>query len=322
MAAEQEVSPENTFDLGNTGLDMRQPDGLPVEQPRDPATGRFVSDPIPVEPQEQLAPAAPVHPSYLVNQALELGFDHDDISAMPTEALGRAVYRSFRAREQARSQNVVERVRSDAEVRSPAPEPEFNIDLGSDLDGYDPNIVKAIKTVGQQSLERVRKLENELGQERAKNKEREQKQAFQILDSAFARLGKEYEPIFGKGTGASLGDKPEMKRRIAVLNAAGVRLDDINPHTIVEQIRDAAEMLSIKPSPATPATDPYAAVNGGAKKPRISPEEWNAASLARPTAQRGAAEPPGEKKAIENLKRRFAQEDAGETDSEITDGLL
>ena len=56
----------------------------------------------------------------------------------------------------------------------------------------------------------------------------------------------------------------------------------------------------------------------------MTEEQWDAATLARPTQRAGAAEPNGDAKAIKNLEKRMREAGALDTgpDSDVLDGLL
>ncbi len=325
-----DATPEQTlaaeYDLGDTGLDLGPK--------RDPETGRFVKAPEPAaeatpasassgvdatEPAPQ-APAPPSpHPRWLVQQALDRGYEQEDIDATPTATLHRVIHREMQAELQHRQE--VARFQSlDRPAPPPLPKAEAPADddaLGIDEEAYDPAFVKLLK----EQRKEIKELKSKLTDAEKREQARAARTLEEQIDLAFESLGPEYERYFGTGPIADLAE-PERKRRLAAFQTAAVDLKSVTPAKLKKQLREAADTL-YPPAPQ-PATDPKK--DAGAYAPptngkRITPEQWDRAATAPPTQRRGAPEPAGEHKAKQNLERKL-QEAAGEEDVEITNGLL
>lgn len=293
--------------------------------PKDPVTGRFV----PVEPAEQLSPPPnnPKHAQGVVNLARELGLEDDEISSTPSGQLERTVYALFRQREKLRSELNVERLRQDATVQTPDPKSlEEEDDLGLNPE-VEPTILNAFKRLQKENKElkaklgRVDDLDKQFSQHKFKT-------ASDLLDAAFAKLPAKYRKLFGDGAASDLGpnQQRELKRRLAVLQEAGITFDNINRGTIIKKIKDAADSLYALPEeqPVEPTEppDPYSRAIAQPKKgQRITPEQWDEAATAVPSQRRGAGEPNGEQKAVANLARKMREQESM-SDAEIDDGLL
>ncbi len=310
------------FDIGDTELHF--------EQPRDDK-GRFA--PVPVEPSEQLAPAPAKHPEYLVERANDLGLDDEDISALSTNQLQGLCFKLMAKQLKQREQAGFERTLGDATVRTPAPqapqapaEPEVDWGVGDNGEplkesDYVPGMAAYMKRQVKQEKE-LAELKAQLHQERQANVQRQTKSAVDLIDAAFAKLGN--ERLFGKGPAAAMREehKAAFKRRVAVLHEAGIDLSSVNRGTIVQQLRDAAQLLYSAPEEKP---DPYAAALEEKKPKPISVKDWNNGAVAKPTARKGGAEPKGDSLAVKNLTDKMRERgllDGGEEDSEIEDGLL
>jgi len=358
VAKESESSPQDessAYDLGDTSIGSEGQPDAPVRE-RDPKTGRFLPlEPTP-EPTEATSTlqagaepaaasaqsAAPVpqskHPSYLLQQAREFNLDDEEIEGMSTNVLGKVVHRLMREQLAFRAELDKERTLVHGQVRTPPPEakPEeedFDIDFGVDPEtgrkmtaaDFNPNLVHAFKSLTRQQRAENKRLQEELSKRDQRDQQRDEVRAAAIYDSAFAALGPDYEPIFGKAAGRDMDpNSPEFRRRILVLTEAQA---DPRQHTVAQaraRIKKAAELIA--PVKANP--NPYAEVpkkgepakptNG--VKPRISEEEWNEGGLARPTARKVDDEPPGEAKAVRNLAAKMDKEVI--PDSEELDGFL
>lgn len=324
------VASPDPYDLGDTGFSLEVPD----QRPRNPdgtfakietsASAPSVATPL---PPEVTPPAAISHPDYLVQAATNWGFAPEEIAVTPTHVLAKAVHRLQQNMLRQRQQTVTQQTLEAATVRQPEPEPEIDLGLSSeDLESYDPKIIGAIKKAASAPLSRVKQLEAELAQERQRGAERDNRQACELIDAAFTRLGKDYVRIFGDGAGRDLQDQKQFKRRIATLQEAGIDMSRLNRSTLVKQIKEAADLLyGVGEAAAAPAADPYtSALAGKPAAGRISEQQWDAATLARPTQRNGAPEPKGDALAVKNLEKRMREAGALEAgpDSDVLDGLL
>lgn len=309
--------PDDPYDLGDTSFNPQ-----PVAAPAPVA--EVAPDPRPRNPDGTFARPAPVHPQYLKDQALEFGFSEADLAEMPTDALHRTVLQMAKNRLAFRSQQDTARtVQGDGPRVDPPPQPEpAPDDLGLDESQYDPGLVGILKKQAKELAE-LRKVKGVVDSLNERETKRETSRAGDLLDSHFEALGPEYERIFGAGPAGELADADAMKRRIFVLQEAGVNLSNVTPKSLAK-IKAVAEKIYMPPE-AAKAPDPYApaekapAANGA--KPRVSPEDWAKASLAKPTQRSGASEPKGEALAKANLAQRFREEDRV-GDADIAEGLL
>jgi hypothetical protein len=354
------AQPDNPFDLGDTSvygdvkdlsvanqqnfiLDPNPRPQKPGERPRNP-DGTFAPTtepsaqqvPASTEPAPVTIPPAPVskHPAYLVQQAQEYGFDESEINDTPTHVLGKMVHNMMRQQMQARSDAAREALQVHGQVRNPAPEPpppeeEFDIDFGTDPESgrkltaqdFHPGLIAAFKHQAKQNREAQQKLQAELAKRDQRDEQRELNRAASIYDAAFAGLGPEYENIFGKGPGREMGADQQgaYKRRIAVLTEAQA---DPRQHTVAQvkaKIKAAADLL-FPPVKAAPYAEVAKGKNGTAPPQRITPEQWEEGALARPTARTAEEEPPGEAKAVKNLKAKLDSQVI--PDSEELDGFI
>ncbi len=323
---------EGLFDLGDTELHFNKP--------RNP-DGTFAR--IPTTPADQITPPAPTvpkHPDYLTNQAADLGLEESDYAELSTAALGKLVYKLTKQQLAMRQSSAAERDRQGLAVRPdttqplpipPVPPAEEELDLGVDENGapikpedLHPGLLRVLRKQAKEAKE----LRAELEADRNVRKQEKVKSAADALDGAFAEIGD--ADLFGEGAGADMQpDDDAFQRRIAVLRKAKIDLSNVNPRTIVKQIK--AAMASLKMSstvtPPPPAADPYAAAMGsknGNPKP-IPVKDWNNGAVAVPTARRGANEPKGDAKAVANLTEKMR--DSGmlggaQTDSEVDDTLF
>jgi hypothetical protein len=312
------VQTPDPYDLGNTELDMRQPDGLPVEQPRDPATGQFISR----VPEPSSEPAKPTHPAGLAALALDLGFEQDDIDNMTTDSLARSIRRVRSQMERTAQQFAHARDMDRAAVKQLPPEQPEVFDVGLNPEEYDPKLIAALQQIHGTSAKRIKDLEARLAASEQRSTQTRLQSARDAIDAGFAKMGPKYEKFVGKGSVSSLGkDSAEIKRRLAVINASGIApdLSNVNPATIGDILKATADSLfMVEPDSAyVPTTPPP---NGTVKGP--SPTEW-ATQTMPPTQRRGSDLPPGAERATRNLERKQAE--AGQQtgpDSDILETLL
>lgn len=330
---------DDPFDLGDTDSVEISGDALPVkpsspeaapsaeDRPRNP-DGTFAAFQKHIEPAKP-DPLAKL-PSYLVEQARDFGFSDDEIGEMSVNVLGKTINQMHRQQHALRNSFARERQISDGQVRAPEPKPpeEPDVDLGIDNEAdYDPKLLGALKKLARANRDEVKALKGELAQRDMRDRERGNRRSVAMIDAAFAALP-EYEKIFGKGPGTQLGsDKPEMRRRIAVLRMANVDKSEIvSVAELKAQIKQATEDL-YPSSFISPEADPYAAADkkpekNGKAKPRITEEEWADGALARPTQRKGADVVKGDALAVANMEKRL-RDKGGDTiaDAEEMDGF-
>lgn len=302
------------FDVGDTERQDLVAETTPP-LPRDPATGQFVS-PAAVEP----APAAAKHPAYLTQQAEELGFSAEEVEEMSTGLLTRQIYRAQRDRHAAQMADMRARTLSEAAVRQPEPRPVQPIEEDVlPATEFDERLVSHLR----KTEARLKAQEEELARLRQQDQAKTVTTNTELIDEAFEALGDEYAALVGKGAVAELNPQsPEIARRIAILNAAGINLQNVT-RASKARIKAAADKLFPRPKKDAGEDSPYQAATGKpAKANGVSPEEWAEASLARPTQRKAAELPKGDKRAIANLEQKMRQEGGTAEDAEIMEGLL
>lgn len=268
-----------------------QPASPPVSNDEDDFFGEEVkpvkpadTKPAPVVPPVEKQ--TPKHSSRTLREARDLGLDDNYAQSLSTDALEEVVYHLNR---QARHKPAEKPV-------APVEEP---IDWGTDGEGkaltekdYAPAVVRLVKQQHAKDKE-LNELKEEIKTTRQREAASQVDRNSAVIDSAFAALGAGYEKHFGKEPGSSLAaDKPEMKKRIAILRAAGITLATVDPAKINGQVKEAVELFGLSPE-----EEPEVA----AKKDR-----WNRGGLAIPTA-RDRKEVMGEdgaKKAVASLLRK------------------
>lgn len=278
--------------LGNTELDMSQPDGIPREaekpvQPKGP-DGKFVKK-------------DEAHPTYLLNLASRLGFSESQCAIMSTEALGVAVEHA-----QARESEWQQRLQStqpQAQVKPPEPEPSF--DLGVDLKEYDENLGKAFTSLQKEAIESrkaLKELRDELAQTKARDQDRSIAQSKTLIDDAFEALGPEYAAYFGTGTGDDLkaSDNASFRRRILALQETGLDARVTSGKQLLSKLKAKADEIFKIEKKEAPAAD----ARPEKKKGRFTREEWEAGGTAVPTQRESDQEPFGRDRAIKNAERR------------------
>jgi len=292
------------YELGDTGYDNsavlssdpatseEAPAVAPLPEPassrpRD-ASGRFL-------PQD-----GPKHSSRTLRMAQDLGLSDQEIAETPPDMLDDVVYHMNRqamklAREhstQALLQSPGDRTLAQQPPKSAGqapPEPDEE-GFGALEEQLDPNLMGVIKRQAKE----MKELKAMIGQLAQHEQVRQTESMAQQIDRAFEGLGEAYQGILGKGRGIELqADSPHYARRLAVL--AEVQRAN-TPGTMEQQITKAVKTLYGDRGPkqaAQPAGRQPAARRNG-----YSAEEWERGGLARPTQRAGAAEPPGDQKAM------------------------
>lgn len=282
------------------------PAETPAEvQGRDPKTGHFTTK----------------HPAYLREAAADFGFSEEDIAGYSTDQLGAVVVRMQRrlAKEQQDLSRIAgETARRPAPAPEPAPKPEDDLlDLGTDEAGKpytEADVSGPLLRVLKKQADELKKLRGTAGKidELA---QREQARSLNtsraLLDEAFEALGEGDHPLLGKGGISELGaDSAEGKRRNAIVREAQIDLNNDTPRQIAKKIKAARDVL-YPAAPAAPAGDGYE-IEGvkpkpanGKPKPRISPEEFAASAVAKPTQRKANDLPLGEERAIAAIRAKY-----------------
>lgn len=263
------------------------------------------------------APKKPDHLPYIVAEALEQGLTQGEIDSLPPETLTGIVHRNLKmARDMARQQANAATIQT--RPQEPAPEPVerdvFEVEV--EEEGEKKKYTK--KDVHPSILSAVGALEAELKslkQQLAGVNAREAESNTQLLDRVFS----ETSDIFGDGSIREITkDSPEYVRRFKIVEMVQ---QDRSHRSLEQKTRKAIETIYGKQKPAEARTQvaPAAPAVPAAKKPanngRITEEEWNAASLKRPTQRTGAAEPAGRSKAISAVAAKIDEIGTAEPDS-------
>ncbi len=310
----------------DTSYHPETPDGAPPKKvpPKDPETGRFVkSDPPAAKP-------APKHPDYLTSQAREYGFTEDEIGDLSTPALGRAVNRIMQDRLTVAQQVAHFRTLEDNRVKAPPPEPapETGFDEEALLTaGYDPGLIRTLKATAEQAKE-ITALKAKLKESEDREQRRQDLTNEEILDTAFDALPERLHKLIGKGAMGDLTpNSPERQRRINLLVSAGLNPKQLPARgTVKAALLKAADLMW--PEDRAPERKKSADDGGAYAEPPTPPPgapslaEWDRAGVAVPTQRTPVEEPPGDAKAIHALERRFAEQKATTSDTEVMNGMF
>lgn len=255
-----------------------------------------------------------VHPAWLTEQARDYGFSDQDMAEMDSNALGRACHVQKKRLDLIQREFATQRsLESQPRQPEPATQPEDDL---PDLSHVDETIASVLKRLVKENKE----LKGEVGGVKQGQQRLAQRTIADTLDSAFASLDEKYAKVLGKGPASDL-DEAELQMRNFVIKKAGL---DFNNLPSVPKIRSKleAEASKLLGAETTTSAGPYAASQKNGKEPPTE-EEWERGAVARPTQRGGAAEPPGEQKAIANLTRKLREN--GQTGpraaKEIMDGL-
>ncbi len=311
--------------LGDTALDMSQPDGIPLPKPVPPKgpDGKFISP----NPPEQ--PNVFEHPRHLVELAKDFGLDDEDIGSLDDEALTRAI-RLVRKRDGVLASNhnrdrAAEAAMQRQPPKPPEPEPEPEIELGIDEEAFGPELVGALKKVAAEPLKKIRELEKKLAEQHAQNEARSIAQATEITEEAFEAIAAEYPELFGKGNLGDLKttDPDAHYRRLVLFNRAGVDPRTNSGKVLLQKLRAAipscfpGATAKAKEPEGNPYEAPIAAAAAKANgSSRPTKAEFAQAGTAVPTHRAGAHEPKGAEAAEKAIARKLREEGGGSNSEE------
>lgn len=266
-----------------------QPASPPVSNDEDDFFGEEVKPVKPADTKPVLTTPPAEKPKYssrTLREARDLGLEDSYIQSVSPDALEEVVYHLNRQARQKPADKPVAPV-------------EEAIDWGVDDEGkpmtekqYAPAVVRLVKQQHAKDKE-LKELKDEIQATRQREAATQADRNSAVIDAAFTALGAGYAKHFGTESGSAMtADKPEMKKRIAILRAAGITLATVDPAKINGQIKEAVELLGLSPEEEPEVTT---------KKDR-----WNRGGLAIPTA-RDRKEVMGEdgaKKAVATLLRK------------------
>ncbi len=299
------------FDIGDTsGQPLTA--NLPDARPRNP-DGTFAKT-------ESQQPQEDHFRAYLASKAAEFGFSDQDISDMPTAAIQRAVSQIERDRVETQRQFMQAQVR----INPPQQEPVQRQvaadadDLPIDEEELHPSLVKSLKAIkeGRQADKKlIESLKKQIEEGQVREHQRTVISNAEKVDDVFEALGEKYAKIIGSGAGIDLvkSDPEAFKRRVAILNEAGINIREPLPPMLKLKalIQQAAKVIvGFALENAASAADPYAAAQAGKTngngKAKPSADEWAKGGLAAPT-HRDAPEMAGDAKAVRELTRNRKQ---------------
>lgn len=294
---------ESPYDLDETPNSSQPVAAAPVAQPalppRDPDTGRFTK------------------PSWLLDQARELGFTDEDIRDYTADQLGAACTRMRQRLDRERSEwSRLSAIREQTNpTRPPVPEADAPppLDLGIDETGrprteadFDPGFLNLLKSQ-RAELHEVKK---QLKQSAERDQQRGQTESREHIESVFAGLPDHLQGFFGKG---DLNDiSPiEQQRRKQILQTIGLidttKAREFTRRQLGKAIEDAASTFGLGAKPAAEKTGYEAEETPPEPKPSKAVEKWNRGGVAKPTNRQVDDLPNGKEKAARNLAANLAK---------------
>lgn len=263
-----------------------------------------VQEPAPAQPAAvapaQAAPPVSPHSRRMLNQALALGMTEQEIAECTAQDLRDEVhFRILTAQQQQQRQ---------APAPVVVPEPEEEINLGIDESQFAPELITAIKGLGKKQAVELKALKKQLADRELLDQARQEQQQLNETETFFSQ----YPAIYGAGAVSTLrAGCPEHLKRLAIFNTAkaipganwtaklAMAHATINPQAAVKPAGYVA------PNPTEPVTTvgerAIAAVADQNGTGRVTPEQWNAAGLVRPTDQA----PTPQKKGVAKAKATF-----------------
>jgi hypothetical protein len=275
----------------------------------------------------------------LVRRALAHGATREQIDAATPSDLDSWVEEQDIARESSRERNFhsqatgnavdAQRRQQPAAAAAQVPEEddETRLDRIAEEFGLDPKFISILKNQARELKELKGTVRGSV--ERGQAREKQERDA--AFDSAFESL--KMQKIFGDGDGNDLVGTKELGRRITIIKAANITDTDsptVIRRKIAKAVDDWREVIG-GGSQESQARGPYDQEEGeepslprrnGNGKGRITPEQWNEATLARPT-QRNTKEKKGRATAIRKVQEQITQnpDQFGDFDSFEEDGL-
>lgn len=269
--------------------------------------------PVPTTPPTATEPAKPKHPSRLVEMARALRVPEAEITESATDDLWTQVMH-LRDLEGSRP-GTEPKPKQPAQQPDPTAEAELKLAWGEDADALiDPDvrgvIEKSLAPVLAE-LKRLKGLEAEFGGVKQHLQRRAAEEHENGIDRAFAALGDEYAPVFGKGARTAFtAESPEWQRRIAAVTMARGMKGDFaaNLASVAKTLfgGTAASTTPVAPPtpPATRQRDP--ATGQFVPTPDPVAEEWAASHLSHPTNRISPPEPKGPNRAANAIANLVA----------------
>lgn len=269
-------------------------------------------------PEGKAAPAEKSkHSEYLIGEARKYGFTDDEIGSMSSADLRREVleFKKYDRREEAIPPSSTSPPAGSP--ASPAPTGEAShpqagdkplIDWGKDSDEWiEPEFQAKLEGVLGPIVRELREAREELAALKGHVVQEAQQRHHNAIDQAFAKLKL---PAFGSGSLGEASPEEAKRRRAVVMLAveeakAGAdffKALEANARTMFGSLGAAAPQESEPQTPkrSAPAKDPETGRF-------VKPEEWEQATVQRPTNRKGSPEPQGEAKAARSIHALVSQ---------------
>jgi hypothetical protein len=266
--------------------------------------------PVPTAPPTVTEPAKPKHPSRLVEMARALRVPEAEIAESATDDLWTQVLH-LRDLEGSRPGTEAAKPKP-AQQPDPAAEAELKLAWGDDADALiDPDvrgvIEKSLAPVLAE-LKRLKGLEAEFGGVKQHLQRRAAEEHENGIDRAFAALGDEYAPVFGKGARTAFAaESPEWQRRIAAVTMArGMKGDFATNLASVAKTLFGGTTAAPTTPPAAPTRQRDPATGQFVPAPDPVAEEWAASHLSHPTNRVSPPEPKGARRAANAIANLVA----------------
>lgn len=281
-------------------------DDLPGEAPKPK---KKPAAPIVEEPDESPPPAPKkhAHSQRLTELALHLGYSQSEIEQTPDEALRQEL--ALIQTEIGRNVAPPPAPESKKAVEEPAdPDEAYLAELESNSE-VDPKHVAFLKRqVAARKAAEAKAAKVDQFEE--KEKYREERQAQDSVDFAFAALGKKYEKLVGAGDMAEITDPGEKGWRFAIYQAAKIDFKKDSQRAINRKVAEAAAKLAAskvkddepgedeevnaydKPPKRAPAKDPETG--------RFTTDDFEGGKVAKPSGKKNT---PAEMDAVEATRQ-------------------
>lgn len=255
----------------------------------------------------------------------------DEIAETPTEQLKRDVQLLDRqaamyAREMSRAQTL-NNATSGQNVPPQAPQAppkdpidEFDLGISKDqLDNWDPELVRVIKTVSKGQADKIAALEQQLGILSQREQHRENETLRERLDRLFDSVP-QFADRLGAGDGRRLSKEHREERRIVVATMIGLQntfRQNVGRDLPEEEVFQMA-LRATYGGDVTPArTVPPAADTGVAPTLAERRNQWSNSTVARPASRADNEEPKGEKRAVQKVAQYLKEHGHGDDDTDL-----
>lgn len=303
MAEEQEKSAE---ELLKEQYD-HTPEPLHVTKPKEPVAE------VPKTPRK--------HPASLVRLAMKYGASREEIEQASTGDLSEWIEEQEILREREREANFRNTETRRAVEQSAAPKTpvaeEDEIDWGTDETGQpikESDILPGLRNVIKAQHKKIKDLsplKSELEELSKREQARSSQAARDRIEDGFASLDEKYQKLFGNGV-LSECSQVEQKRRIAILSAIGVDLNNApSAKVLANKIKQSAdELFGLEQEEAKGASYADTALSSGEQPKKINgrftEKQFEEGTLSR-TSQRQPKEEKGKKLAVKKVAEKMRE---------------